>query len=92
MLQVVLNVIDHEMNVAQAVEAPRIHHQWLPDRTVTERYGLSPDTQRLYEAMGHNLAFRSQMGSAMGIFIDYEEGLVYGAADSRAFDGKAVGH
>ena len=42
--------------------------------------------------MGHNLVQRGTMGRAMGIYIDYEEGLVYGAADSRSLDGKAVGH
>ncbi len=91
-LQVVLNVIDHGMNVAQAVEAPRIHHQWLPDMTSFERWGISPDTRKLYEMMGHPVREIGEQGSAMGIFIDPKTGLIYGAADSRAFDGKAVGH
>ena len=90
--QVVLNVIDHGMNVGQAIEAPRIHHQWLPDVTFFERLGLSPDTKRLYEMMGHDIRYRGSQGSAHGIFIDYERNLLYGAADSRSFDGKAVGH
>ena len=50
-LQVILNVVDHQMNIAEAVAAPRIHHQWLPDRVSAER-GLSPDTIRLLEAKG----------------------------------------
>ncbi|NNE33673.1 MAG: gamma-glutamyltransferase, partial [Rhodothermales bacterium] len=54
-LQVVLNVVEHDMNVARAVEAPRIHHQWLPDRTSFEEYGFSIDTKRLYESFGHNI-------------------------------------
>lgn len=91
-LQVILNVIDHGMNVAQAIEAPRIHHQWLPDVTSMERFGFSPDTRQLYEMRGHEIRFRGQQGSAMGIFIDHEQGLLYGGADSRAFDGRAVGH
>ena len=91
-LQVVLNVIDHEMDVAEAVEAHRIHHQWLPDRTIAEEWGLSPDTKRLYKMMGHELTYRGTMGRAMGIYIDYDEGILYGAADSRSFDGRAVGH
>lgn len=91
-LQVVLNTIDHGMNIGQAVEAGRIHHQWLPDRTSFERFAFSPDTQKLYEMMGHQVYFRGGQGSAMGIFIDREEGLLYGAADSRAFDGGAVGY
>lgn len=90
-LQVILNVVDHGMNIAQAVEAPRMHHQWLPDVTRMERLGFSPDTQRLYAQMGHRLAFVGQMGHAMGIFIDRERGLLFGGADSRAFDARAVG-
>ena len=50
-LQVILNVVDHQMNIAEAVAAPRIHHQWVPDRVSAER-GLSPDTIRLLEAQG----------------------------------------
>jgi gamma-glutamyltranspeptidase/glutathione hydrolase len=91
-LQVVLNVIDHGMDVAEAIEAGRIHHQWLPDRTVVERWAISLDTQRLYEMMGHELTFRSSQGSAMGIYIDHRDGMLYGASDSRSFDGDAVGH
>ncbi|MBV9523563.1 MAG: gamma-glutamyltransferase, partial [Alphaproteobacteria bacterium] len=53
-LQVILNVIDHQMNIAEAVAAPRIHHQWVPDIVFTER-GLSPDTVRLLEARGHRI-------------------------------------
>lgn len=91
-LQVVLNVLDHGMNIAEAVEAPRIHHQWLPDRTTAEQWGISADTQKLYEMMGHQLRFRDRQGAAMGIYIDREQGLLYGASDSRSFDGKAVGY
>lgn len=91
-LQVILNIVDHEMDVAQAIEAGRIHHQWLPNRTSMERFGISPDTQKLYEMMGHEIYFRGSQGSAMGIYIDWEAGMLYGAADSRAFDGKAVGY
>ena len=90
-LQVVLNMIDHGMNVAQAVEAPRIHHQWLPDRTSFERLGITPDTRRLYEMMGHTVYFRGAQGHAHGIHIDPRTGLRYGAADSRSFDAKAAG-
>lgn len=91
-LQVILNYVDFGMDVAQAVEAPRIHHQWLPDRTSFERIGISPDTIRLYEMMGHEVYFRGSQGHAHGVSIDYETGLRYGAADSRAYDGRAVGY
>ncbi len=91
-LQVILNVIDHGMDIAQAIEAGRIHHQWLPDVTRFEKFTISPDTKRLYEMMGHEIQYRNTMGRAMGIYIDHENGLLYGGADSRSFDGKAVGY
>jgi len=93
-LQVVLNVIDHGMtgsNFGRAIESPRIHHQWLPDVTSFEAWGFSPDTKRLYEMMGHATRGRGGQGSAMGIYIDPTTGMVWGAADSRAFDGGARG-
>ena len=93
-LQVVLNVINHGMTrsaFGRAIESPRIHHQWLPDVTSFESWGFSPDTKRLFEQMGHEMASRSGQGSAMGIYIDPETGMVWGAADSRAFDGGARG-
>jgi len=90
-VQVILNVVDHDMNIAEAVEAPRIHHQWLPDRTSFEP-GISPDTRRLYEMMGHHVYDRSRQGRAMGIVIDPETGIRWGAADSRSFDGRAIGY
>ncbi len=93
-LQVVLNVVDHGMagsGIGRAIEAARIHHQWLPDVTSFESFGISPDTRRLYEMMGHEVSSRGGQGSAMGIAIDPDEGMVWGAADSRAFDGGAIG-
>ncbi len=93
-LQVVLNVIDHGMtgsDFGRAIESPRIHHQWLPDVTSFESWGFSPDTKRLYEMMGHTMNSRGGQGSAMGIYIDPKTGMVWGAADSRAFDGGARG-
>ena len=91
-LQVVLNVIEHEMDVADAVEAGRIHHQWLPDVTSFERWMFSPDTRQLYENMGHPVQIVGGQGSAMAIYIDRDNAMLYGAADSRAFDGRAIGH
>lgn len=90
--QVIVNVLDHEMNIARAIEAPRIHHQWLPDSTSFERYGISPDTKKLYEELGHTVKYISNQGQAMGIYIDQEEGLLFGAADSRSYDARAVGN
>ena len=90
-LQVILNVIDFNMNVAKAVEAPRVHHQWLPDELRLEGYGFSPDTIERLRLMGHNVSMRSEQGNVMAIFVDHDQGVLYGAADSRGFDGRAVG-
>jgi gamma-glutamyltranspeptidase/glutathione hydrolase len=79
-LQIISNVIDHEMNIAEAVAAPRIHHQWLPDQVDAER-GLSPDTIRLLEARGHKIVVGRTFGSANSIMVT-PEGLT-GAADPR---------
>lgn len=87
-LQVLLNVIEHEMNLSEAVAAPRIHHQWLPDVLRIER-GLSPDTVKLLEEKGYEI----QQGSAMGTTnsVSYQDGVYYGAGDPRRPDSFAVG-
>ena len=91
-MQVILNVIDHEMNIAQSVEAGRIHHQWLPDVISIETGGLSPDTVRLYEEKGHRVTERGEQGAVMAVYHDRENGFFEGAADSRRGDGAAVGY
>ncbi len=91
-LQVILNVIDHSMNIAEAIETPRIHHQWLPDQTSMEGWGFSPDTKKLYKAMGHTPVSRGRQGQAMGIYIDPNTKIRYGASDSRSFDGGVAGY
>jgi gamma-glutamyltranspeptidase/glutathione hydrolase len=79
-LQVLLNVIDHQMNIAEAVAAPRIHHQWMPDIVFAER-GLSPDTIRLLEARGHKVIVTATSGSANSIMLNADGPA--GAADPR---------
>jgi len=91
-LQAILNVIDHGMTIAESIEAGRIHHQWLPDRTLIEQHGFSPDTISLYQELGHNVRRVGTIGSAMGVFHDREKGVFLGAADSRAEDGAAVSY
>lgn len=86
-MQTILNIVDHGMTVAEAIEAPRIHHQWLPDITRFESRGFSPDTIRLYESKGHTVRMGRYIGSAMGVYRDPETGVLSGAADSRAEDG-----
>lgn len=91
-LQVVLNVVDFGMDIRQAVEAPRFHHQWLPDVTQFEAHGFPPEVRRDYQAMGHAVRRRPPQGIVMGITIDRETGWRLGAADSRSQDGGVAGY
>ena len=92
-LQVITNVIDYNMNIQQAIDAPRIHHQWLPDVLVWEPYGLSGDTRRALTDLRHSLAPRPRyMGDAQGIMIEDKTGVRLGATDPRGSDGLAVGY
>ena len=91
-MQTILNVIDHEMNIAEALSAGRIHHQWLPDLTRIENRMFSADTLKLYEARGHTMRNTSSIGSAMAVYRDPETGVLSGAADPRAADGGAVAY
>lgn len=91
-MQTILNIIDHGFNIAEAIEAGRIHHQWLPDFTSFESEAFSPDTIRLYESKGHTIRERGTQGAAMGVYFNREEGLFEGASDSRRGDGAAVGY
>ncbi|MCM4157075.1 gamma-glutamyltransferase [Gramella sp. AN32] len=90
-LQVIVNVLDYDLNIAKAIESPRIHHQWLPDITSFEDWGFSEDTKKIYLEMGHKIKTYNSQGRAMGIQIDPVSGMIYGAADSRSYDGKAAG-
>ena len=91
-LDVITNVIDYGMNIQQAIDAPRIHHQWFPDELVFEPYGLSGDTQSALTARGHKLAKPRYLGDAEGIMIEEKTGMRLGATDPRRSDGLAVGY
>ncbi|HYC62293.1 MAG TPA: gamma-glutamyltransferase [Thermoanaerobaculia bacterium] len=97
-LQVVVNVIDFGMDIQQAIDAPRVHHQWMPDHIYWEEFGLNPDARERLERMGH--AFRSvpgasrspsEIGDAHGVMIDPATGMRMGASDPR-LGGVAVGY
>ena len=91
-LQVVTNVIDFDMNIQQAVDAPRIHHQWLPDEIVYEPYGMSADTFRALESRGHRITARPRyMGDAQAVMIEEGTGVRLGASDPRQA-GEPVGY
>jgi gamma-glutamyltranspeptidase/glutathione hydrolase len=90
-VQTVVDVIDYGMNAQEAADAPRLHHQWLPDRTDYERFGLSPDTVKILEGMGHALRAGGAQGVAEIIIVDPRDGTLEGGSDRRAADGGAVG-
>ena len=79
-LQVILNVIDHKMNIADASSVPRIHHQWLPDKLNVEQ-GISHDTVNLLLKKGHTVSPSKALGATQSIVI--KNGLIYGASDPR---------
>ncbi len=101
-LEAIVNVIDHGMDIQQAIDAPRIHHQWLPDTIYVERFGLSPDTLKLLAGMGYHLDISDKSwGQAAGILVggkslaEIEKGggaRYNGAMDSRAASGAAQGY
>lgn len=90
-MQTVINMIDHDMDIQQAIDAPRIHHQWFPDEVSYEPYGMSPDTMNILTGFGHIFADHpGYIASATGIMID-PQGVKLGAIDSRS-DGEAIGY
>jgi gamma-glutamyltranspeptidase / glutathione hydrolase len=90
---IITNVIDYDMGIQQAIDFPRIHHQWLPDELVGEPFGLSGDTQRALTSRGHKLAEKPRyLGDAEGIMIEEKTGVRLGATDPRRSDGLAIGY
>ena len=75
-LQVILNTVTHGLDIASATAAPRIHDQWLPDEIRIEQ-GISPDTVRILEEMGHKVAVKDAMGSTQSIQVG-ADGTLYG--------------
>jgi gamma-glutamyltranspeptidase / glutathione hydrolase len=91
-LQVVLNLIAFDMPAQLAVNAPRIHHQWLPNAITVEREGFEAATLDALRAKGHVVRVGSQQGTAHSIVIDARTGKKLGAADPRDRDAGAIGH
>ncbi|MEH6824024.1 MAG: gamma-glutamyltransferase [Motiliproteus sp.] len=89
-LQVIMNVIDHGMNIQSAVAAPRVHHQWLPDEIRIEQ-GISPDTLTLLQGMGHTITPKASMGAIQSIRVG-ADGTLFGAADPRRSTSSAQGY
>jgi gamma-glutamyltranspeptidase/glutathione hydrolase len=87
-LQAILNVVDHHMNIQEAIDAPRFHHQWMPDKLYLEK-GFSPDTIELLNQRGHAIESTDGVAGVNGITVG--NGWLYGAWDGRR-DGKVAGY
>ncbi len=83
-LQTIMNVIDFGMNIQQAVDAPRFHHQWLPERIDYEKYGMTEDVKTNLRKMGHHIGRQRVLGRVQAIEIDWENHVFYGASDPRS--------
>src|SRR5687767_7331390 len=90
-LLTILNVIDFGMNAQEAVDAGRIHHQWLPDRITYEEFGFSADTIKTLQAMGHTINEGGNQGNAQVIVFNQKENMLEGGVDRRPPDGGAAG-
>ena len=99
-LQVILNTVDYGMNLQEAIDAPRIHQQWLPETTFVEPFALSPDTRRMLTDMGHQITETSPWSHAAGIMAgapwlggaSRDGNRYYGAIDPRRNTGLALGY
>jgi gamma-glutamyltranspeptidase/glutathione hydrolase len=90
-LQVILNVVDFGMNVQEAVDAPRFHHQWQPDKLSLER-GISPDTVALLKSRGYEVDYAPGVVLAQVAAIVSDGGWLQGGSDGRSAAGKAAGY
>ncbi|NKF51630.1 gamma-glutamyltransferase [Shewanella sp. WXL01] len=88
-LQIIMNVIDHGLNIAEATAAPRVHHQWLPDYLRVER-SLNQDTIKLLESKGHKVKVGNSIGSTQSIVVT-EDGK-FGASDPRRAGAQTLGY
>ncbi len=89
--QVILNVIDFGMNVQDAVDAPRFHHQWQPDKLSLER-GISPDTVAILKSHGYDVDYAPGVVLAQVAAIVSDGGWLQGGSDGRSVAGKAAGY
>ena len=87
--QIIMNVIDFGMDIEDAVETPRFHHQWLPDMIQIEERAVPYETIHALKVRGHSIMLRNSIGEANCIQVD--DGYMFGAADSRR-NSSAVGY
>ena len=88
--QIISNVVDHHMNIAEASHAARFHHQWLPDELRIEPNGFSNDTLKKLREKGHTIRTKRVMGSTQSIMK--QNGTLYGASDPRTPSGLTLGY
>lgn len=92
-LQVIINTIDHSMNIQEAINAPRLHHQWFPDFTVYEPFAVSKDVLTALQAKGHTFSGHAfYLGDVQAVMIDLKTGERLGGSDPRGQDGRACGY
>jgi gamma-glutamyltranspeptidase/glutathione hydrolase len=91
-LETALNIIDYGMQPQEAVDAPRVHHQWLPDVIEAEPFALSPDTAALLRGMGYTIREVKPWGAAEIIMVDAAREVLLGASDVRRPGGAAIGY
>ena len=99
-LHTILNVVDYGMNIQEAVDAPRFHQQWLPETTHLERFALSPDTQKMLEALGHRFGHAPPANHMAAILVGAPtlggpavgRMRFFGANDPRRHTGLAAGY
>jgi gamma-glutamyltranspeptidase/glutathione hydrolase len=88
---ILMGVVDYGLDIQQAVNAPRFHHQWQPDQIFMEGIGFSPDTIKLLESRGHKVRVQGYWSDGECIAVDQKTGGLLGAPDGRN-GGKAVGY
>jgi gamma-glutamyltranspeptidase/glutathione hydrolase len=89
-LNVIINVIDFNMNIQEAVDGYRINHEWMPDVLIMEKEGIPEEVIDSLKSMGHEIKTTRSLGDAHSILVDPRTGIYYGAADKRS-SGSAVG-
>lgn len=90
-MQIILNVVDFRMDIQEAINCPRFHHQWKPEQIDYEHLGMTSDVKENLMKKGHFIGKERILGRAEGIVVDYKDNVIWGASDPRGY-GKAIGY